>query len=99
MAVYVDTMRAPFRGRVMCHMLADTDEELHAMAARLGLLHRWHQKAGTPHSHYDIDMPTRALALRHGAREIGRRELVMLIRRKRAAMLGDGSSGARGVRR
>lgn len=99
MAVYVDTMRAPFRGRVMCHMLADTDEELHAMAARLGLLHRWHQKAGTPHSHYDIDMPTRALALQHGAHEIGRRALVMLIRRKRAAMLGDGSSGARGARR
>jgi hypothetical protein len=31
-------------------------------------------------------MPTRALALQHGAREIGRRDLVMLIRRKRAAM-------------
>lgn len=89
MAVYVDTMRAPFRGRVMCHMVADTEEELHAMAARLGLLHRWHQKAGTPHSHYDIDMPTRALALLHGAREIRRRDLGLLIRRKRAAMAHD----------
>lgn len=84
MAVYVDTMRAPFRGRLMCHMVADTDDELHALADRLGLARRWHQKAGTPHSHYDIDWDTRARALALGARVIGRRELVMLIRRKRA---------------
>ena len=86
MTVYVDNMRAPFRGMVMCHMVADTDDELHAMANRLGVDRRRHQKPGTPHSHYDINMPMRALAVQLGAREIGRRELVMLIRRKRAEM-------------
>ena len=32
MAVYVDDMKWPFKGMMMCHMLADTSEELHAMA-------------------------------------------------------------------
>lgn len=86
MAVYVDNMRAPYRGMVMCHMVADTEGELHAMAARLGLAPRWHQKGGTPHSHYDISWEVRAQAVALGAREIGRRELGLLIRRKRAAM-------------
>jgi hypothetical protein len=89
MTVYVDHMRAPHRGMVMCHMVADTDEQLHAMADRLGLARRWHQKAGTPHSHYDIDWETRAKAMQFGAEEIGRRDLVMLIRRKRAEMTDD----------
>jgi len=93
MAVYVDNMRAPFRGMVMCHMVADTDDELHAMANRLGIDHRRHQKPGTPHSHYDINMPMRALAVQLGAREIGRRELVMLIRRKRAQMSTEEQPG------
>ncbi|MEK8033146.1 DUF4031 domain-containing protein [Ideonella sp. DXS29W] len=86
MAVYVDNMRAPFRGRLMCHMVADTDDELHEMADRLGLPRRSHQKPGTPHSHYDITVEARAVALQLGALDIGRRQLVMLIRRKRAAM-------------
>lgn len=88
MAVYVDNMRAPFRGMLMCHMVADTDDQLHAMADRLGLPRRSHQKPGTAHSHYDINMEMRAAAVTLGAQEIGRRELVMLIRRKRAEM-GD----------
>lgn len=83
MAVYVDDMRAPFRGMVMCHMLADTDAELHAMAAQLGLARRWHQKPGTPHSHYDIAMSKRALAVKLGAKEVNRHELVAIVRRKR----------------
>ena len=78
MAVYVDDARIPFRGRVMCHMLADTDAELRAMAERLGMQQRWHQG-----DHFDIDRDTRALAVAHGAREITRREAVRVRRRFR----------------
>lgn len=83
MAVYVDTMRAVYGRMVMCHMLADSELELHSMAARIGVARRWHQKAGTPHSHYDIYLSKRALAVKAGAIEVGRAELVAVIRRKR----------------
>lgn len=94
MPVYVDDMRAPFRGMVMCHMVADTDDELHAMADKLGLARRWHQKPGTPHSHYDIAMSKREQAVRLGAIEIGKTKLVEIIRTKRAAL--SASRGAEG---
>lgn len=83
MAVYVDDMRAEYGRMRMCHMVADTDEELHAMAARIGVARRWHQKPDTPQSHYDICLSNRALAVRYGAQEITRREIGMIIRRKR----------------
>ena len=41
MTVYVDDMRAAFRGHIMCHMIADTEDELHEMAARIGIERRW----------------------------------------------------------
>lgn len=83
MTVYVDKMRADFGQMIMCHMIADTDEELHAMADRIGVKRRWHQKPGTPHSHYDICLSKRKLALSHGAKEVSNRELIEVIRRKR----------------
>ncbi len=83
---YVDDMRAKFGRMIMCHLLADTDDELHAMAARIGVARRWHQKAGTPHSHYDIALSKRALAVAAGAVEIGRAGVGEIIRTKRAAL-------------
>lgn len=82
--VYVDNMRARYRRMVMCHMLADTDEELHAMASKIGVARHHHQKVGTPHSHYDICLSKRALALRFGAKGVDSRELVAIIKKKRA---------------
>ena len=78
MSVYVDNMRAPYGRMIMCHMVADTDEELHDMARAIGVNTRWHQKAGTRHSHYDISLSKRKLAVQYGAKEITRRELAML---------------------
>lgn len=87
MTVYVDDMRHPFGRMIMCHMLADTEQELHAMAAKIGVARRWHQKSNTPHSHYDICLSKRADAVRLGAKEIGRREVADIIKTKRAAKL------------
>jgi hypothetical protein len=84
--VYVDDMKAPFGRMIMCHLLADTDAELHAMAAKIGVARKWHQKAGTPHSHYDICLSKRALAVKLGAVEIGRVGVAEIIRTKRAAL-------------
>ena len=83
MTVYVDDMAAPYGRMVMFHMVADTDEELHAMADKIGVARRWHQKAGTPHSHYDICKAKRALAVRLGAVEIDRAALGAIIKAKR----------------
>jgi hypothetical protein len=80
---YVDDMRAPFGRMLMCHMVADTDDELHAMADRIGVARRWHQKAGTYQSHYDIALSKRALAVKAGAVEIDRAQLAAILRRKR----------------
>ena len=85
MAVYVDDMAAAYGRMVMFHMVADTDQELHAMADKIGVARRWHQKAGTPHSHYDICKSKRALAVAHGAMEVDRSGLAAVIKRKRKA--------------
>lgn len=82
--VYVDDMQAPYGRMIMCHMLADSDVELHEMAEKIGVARRWHQKSGTPHSHYDICMSKRALAVKAGAKEIERIELSALLKKKRA---------------
>lgn len=84
MAVYVDDMAAQYGRMVMFHMVADTDEELHAMADKIGVSRRWHQKPGTPHSHYDICKAKRAQAVRYGAIEVDRAGLGAVIKRKRA---------------
>lgn len=83
MAVYVDDMRANYGRMVMCHMVADTEDELHTMADAIGVARRWHQKPGTYQSHYDIALCKRALAVSHGAVEIDRRGLAFLLRAKR----------------
>jgi prolyl-tRNA editing enzyme YbaK/EbsC (Cys-tRNA(Pro) deacylase) len=88
MGVYVDDMREPLGRMIMCHMVADTDQELHAMAARIGVARKWHQKPGTAHSHYDIALSKRALAVAAGAQEIDRRGLADHIKKKRAALAG-----------
>ena len=85
MAVYVDRFRTPYGRMVMCHMLADTVAELHAMADRIGV-DRKHFQLGTRHGdvpHYDICMAMRRLAVAAGAIEIGRRETAALMRKLR----------------
>lgn len=94
MSVYVDRMAAKLGRLVLCHMLADTSEELHAMADRLELKRSWCQSPGTYREHYDVSKAKRALAVRYGAVEVSRRELADLLQRKRPT--GEGSGGCTG---
>lgn len=83
MPVYVDNSSHRFGHMVMCHMIADSSSELHAMADRIGVARRHFQgDASTPH--YDICKSKRALAVKHGAVMVTSRELVEQIRRLRA---------------
>ena len=81
MSVYVDPLIAtrPYRKsenerwnwRQSCHMTADTEEELHVMANRLGLKRAWFQNHH-PNPllwHYDLTANKRKQALRLGAVE------------------------------
>lgn len=77
--VYVDRARNPFGRMKMCHMIADTSEELQAMAARIGVQGKWVQAAGTPREHFDICQSKKQLALDNGARELGNREFIEII--------------------
>ncbi len=84
MSVYVDqlqqttpSLRWPYHQT--CHLVADSLNELHLMAARLGLRKRWFQnQASLPH--YDLTSNKRALAIRLGAREISWQQLKEIIK-------------------
>lgn len=94
MPVYVDDMYLSSAGQFgrmkMSHLLADTDEELHAMADKIGVARRWHQAPPRHDSHYDIAMSKRAQALAHGAISITWRQAgAMNMRRRITGQLGD----------
>lgn len=97
MPVYVDDMHlypaGQFGRMKMSHLLADTDEELHAMADKIGVARRWHQAPPRHDSHYDIAMSKRAQALAHGAISITWRQAgAMNTRRRITGQLGDPAS-------
>lgn len=83
MTVYVDDMEAPFGNMVMCHMMADSREELDAMADTIGVQRKWIQHPGTWQEHYDISKSKRALAVKAGAVEVSMVDLVKMRRTKR----------------
>jgi len=85
-SVYVD--KAIYRvGRmIMCHMIADTPDELHAMAAKIGVDRRWFQEPPKASFwHYDIAKSKRGMAMAFGAIECERNSFVMAIRRIRSS--------------
>lgn len=87
MAVYVDDMRAPFGRLIMCHMVADTEAELHAMADKIGVDRKWYQyPKKSRYPHYDIALSKRALAVQAGAQEIRWRDAPAIARACIAAM-------------
>ena len=100
MSVYVDNYRCPatvgrVRGR-WSHLTADTEEELHDFAQRLGLRRAWFQghckTARCPrvngtcaHFHYDVVDTKRDQAIRAGAQPVDIRVLGAIVSNRRAA--------------
>lgn len=83
MSVYVDQARNPLGRMKLCHMVADTLEELHGMAAAIGMRRDWFQLESFPH--YDVSLDRRRKALDLGAIEIDRRQLARFMRERRRA--------------
>lgn len=68
MSVYVDDVRHQFGRMIMCHMWADTMDELMAMVDRIGMQRKWLQCP--PHAswhHFDISLAKKDLAILNGA--------------------------------
>lgn len=78
MSVYVDPLiewgkRPGWPYSEACHLTADSDDELHAFAVRLGFKRQWAQSMGHPrqsHRHYDLTKSKRAQAVKLGAIEV-----------------------------
>lgn len=76
MTVYVDPIvtiepkgEAARHGNRWCHMYADTLEELHEMAAKIGMRREWFQDKPSL-AHYDLTPPKRAQAIKAGAQSV-----------------------------
>lgn len=68
--IYVDEAEWPWRGKMWCHLMTDSEdfEELHEFAKKLGLVRGYFQsppKVSTPH--YDITASKRDKAIKLGA--------------------------------
>src|SRR5258708_24650833 len=100
MTVYVDDARIPARVRngsrshrsAWCHLTADTQEELHEFAARLGLKRSYFQPgkpAGdgspSPFWHYDLTEGKVRQALALGAQQVSARDITALMRVRQEA--------------
>lgn len=76
MTCYVDDVRHPFGKMIMCHLWADTLEELLEMVDKIGVQRKWIQGHPTlsfgKHRnaswvHFDIALSKKALAIANGA--------------------------------
>jgi hypothetical protein len=69
------------------HLVADSDDELHEFADRMGMRRAWFQdKPGRPHhAHYDLPERAREEAVALGAVEVTWRQMGRMLRERRTA--------------
>lgn len=107
MTVYIDNAfiqaRVGRRSSRWCHLFADTEEELHAFAARIGLLRSWYQVPKGPGGkgraeptslkaqmwHYDVTEGRRVAAVSAGAVEVTTREALQIMRARHARLFPE----------
>ena len=76
--VYVDEGSIDFYGVRVCWMMADTEDELHAMAARLHVKHKVFSKDRT--RYYEILERDASRAMMLGAVLVDRKDLLEIVR-------------------
>lgn len=82
MGVYVDALACyGWKHGRSCHLIADSDEELHGLAKLIGLKRDWFQPLSSPH--YDLTEARRMKAVDNGAVELGRRAFIGKVRQRR----------------
>lgn len=77
--MYVDDAVTLWRGRRWAHLMADTLDELHEFASRMGIPRRAFQDRRSG-AHYDVDVTQRSVALALGAQPISRHADRALVR-------------------
>jgi hypothetical protein len=89
MAVYVDDAIWDWHGRKWCHLLADSEDELHRFAREVGVHRTSYQgppKTSAPH--YDLTSYERDVAIRRGAVACDRAAIVAVFRQVRIRGMG-----------
>lgn len=74
MPVYVDDMRAKYRGMIMCHCIGTSEQELFEMMDKIGVARKWYQG-----DHFDICLSKREKAVKLGAIPITRYQLGSMV--------------------
>jgi hypothetical protein len=68
MSVYVDDVRFEYGRMIMCHMWADTTNELLEMADKIGMQRKWLQCPPKARwTHFDISLSMKKKAIENGA--------------------------------
>lgn len=88
MAVYVDPSKWKHGRMHMCHMVGDTEQELHAMADKIGVSREHYHDY-----HYNVCKAKRELAIREGAIKITSRQAVIVRNNLRRATESPSQSG------
>ncbi len=90
MAVYVDCIAIRWRGDLWYHLVADSLEELHQFAAKIGLKREWYQYHKSKYPHYDVNESRRVKAILNVAKPVSVREALQIAKKLREEELRKG---------
>lgn len=84
--VYIDNYNAPYGRMKMCHLIADTTEELLQMVDKIGVQRKWIQYPNTYNEHFDICLSKKQKAIEFGAKEINFREYAVFCNKRKSSV-------------
>lgn len=85
MTIYIDNARIEWQGKQWCHLVADTIDELHGFAKKLGLRRSWFQHLAS-YPHYDVTVKVRTRAIEMGAKAASRKQIITAARKLKAEL-------------